>query len=115
MADLAARVAEVQRAGGSTEAEAASTATDLDALVHGVNATDAGSGSGGRRYPRRVPWRTLDEKFSDRPLIDARLRGTIGQTYRKLGRYERAEPQLEQALEIRERVLGDDHPRTSTP
>ena len=41
----------------------------------------------------------------DQPVIDARLRGTIGETYRKLGRYERAEPQLEVALATRKRVL----------
>ena len=52
------------------------------------------------------------EKFGDQPLIDARLRGTIGDTYRRLGRYERAEPQLEAALETRKRVLGDEHPDT---
>ena len=51
----------------------------------------------------------LEEKFGDQPLIDARLRGTIGVTYERLGRYERAEPQLDRALEIRKRVLGGDH------
>jgi tetratricopeptide (TPR) repeat protein len=55
---------------------------------------------------------TIEEQFGDRPLIDARLRRTIGDTYERLGLLERAEVQLEKALRIHERVLGNDHPET---
>ena len=37
---------------------------------------------------------------------------TIGEAYLGLGLYRAAEPHLEEAVQIRRRVLGDDHPST---
>ncbi len=56
--------------------------------------------------------KTIGEKFKDKPLIEARLRHTIGETYRALGAHTDAELHLRAALEIRRRVLGDEHPQT---
>jgi len=109
--DLSNRVAEAHRAGGSSDPQAASAVSELEALVRGVNATDLAL----RLVDEDILGRavaTLDEKFGDRPLIDARLRETIGWTYVDLGRYERAEPQLKAALATRKRVLGDEHQQT---
>ncbi len=50
--------------------------------------------------------------FSDEPEIAAFLRRTIGRTYYRLGLYEDARGQLEEALEIRTSVLGEEHPDT---
>jgi len=111
MDDLSDRVAEAHRAGGSSEAQVASSLSTLDALVRGVNATDLALGLVDEDILGRAV-ATLDEKFGDQSVIDARLRRTIGETYRKLGRYERAETQLEAALATCKRVLGDDHPDT---
>jgi hypothetical protein len=91
----------------------ASALASLEALVRGVNTTDLALGMVEEDILGRAV-ETLEEKFGDQPLIDARLRGTIGETYRRLGRYERAEPQLEADLETQKRVLGDDHPYTLT-
>jgi non-specific serine/threonine protein kinase/serine/threonine-protein kinase len=54
----------------------------------------------------------IDEGLSDQPELQARLMTTMGTVYRKLGLWSQAEPLLEQALETRKRVLGDDHPDT---
>ena len=38
----------------------------------------------------------------------------LGEIYRSHGRYAAAEPLLTRALEVRRRVLGDEHPDTLT-
>jgi len=56
--------------------------------------------------------KTLSKKFNDRPLVAARLHGTIGRTYTGLGVYPSAETHVRDALTIRQRVLGGEHPDT---
>jgi tetratricopeptide (TPR) repeat protein len=51
-------------------------------------------------------------KFDKQPLVEASIRQTIGMTYRDLGLYPEAQPQLETALSLRRRLLGEDHPDT---
>jgi non-specific serine/threonine protein kinase/serine/threonine-protein kinase len=50
---------------------------------------------------------TLGEKFRDQPLIEARLRLTVGNTYEALGEYGAAVEQLRRAVEIRREQLGE--------
>ncbi|MBL8823665.1 MAG: serine/threonine protein kinase [Planctomycetia bacterium] len=54
----------------------------------------------------------IDGKFEKQPRIEAAIRMTIGYTYHALSNYAAALPQLERAMEIRRRVLGDEHPDT---
>ncbi|MCH8852578.1 MAG: tetratricopeptide repeat protein, partial [Planctomycetes bacterium] len=54
----------------------------------------------------------IAEKFADQPLIEARLRGTIGRAYLSLGHYTEAEPHARAAMEICRRLLGKEHPDT---
>ena len=54
----------------------------------------------------------IQGKFRDQPLVEASIRETIGGTYEDLGLYPEAQAQLERALELRRRVLGDDHADT---
>ena len=51
-------------------------------------------------------------KFEQQPEIEAAIRMTIGDTYSKLGDYSAAQPHLERALEIRRRILGEEHADT---
>ena len=51
---------------------------------------------------------SLGEQFADQPLIEARLRGTIGETYEGLGLYNEAEPHLRRALEIQTELQPED-------
>ena len=48
-------------------------------------------------------------KFNDQPLLEASIRETIGTTQEDLGLYPEAISQLERALELRRRMLGDEH------
>jgi len=111
MEDLKRRVGKASRARGLSEAEAEAVVKSFDEAMRGVNATDAAL----RLIDEEILARAvekLEEEFAEQPLIDARLRGTIGVTYRRLGLYAAAEPELERALEIRRRALGDEHPGT---
>ena len=64
---------------------------------------------------REVLDETSDRVGTDltgQPEVEATIRSVLGNTYRELGEYEPAEPHVRTALEIRRRVLGDDHPDT---
>ncbi|MCH7945414.1 MAG: tetratricopeptide repeat protein, partial [Armatimonadetes bacterium] len=54
----------------------------------------------------------IGEKFADRPLIEARLRHTIGWTYVGLGLYDKAQGYLADAAALYRREKGPRHPRT---
>jgi tetratricopeptide (TPR) repeat protein/predicted Ser/Thr protein kinase len=50
--------------------------------------------------------------FDKQPLVEASIRKTIGNTYLDLGIFPEAERQIERSLELRRRLLGEDHPDT---
>ncbi len=52
--------------------------------------------------------KTLGEKYKDQPLVEARLRYTLGKTYSALGESEKAEEQLRRALDIRRENRGEE-------
>jgi serine/threonine protein kinase len=56
----------------------------------------------------------IEGKFSQQPEVEAAIRDTVGQTYTDLGLYPEATKQLQQALDLRRRVLGPEHPDTLT-
>jgi serine/threonine protein kinase/Tfp pilus assembly protein PilF len=53
---------------------------------------------------------SLGEEFADQPLIEARLRATIGETYEALGLYNEAEPHLQRALSIQTELRQEERP-----
>jgi len=50
-------------------------------------------------------------KFDRQPEVEAAIRDTIGKTYTSLGLYPEARKQLEQALDLRRKVLGAENPQ----
>ena len=54
----------------------------------------------------------IQGKFDGQPAVEASIRQTIGNAYFDLGVYPEAQRQFERALEMRRRVLGQDHPDT---
>jgi eukaryotic-like serine/threonine-protein kinase len=51
-------------------------------------------------------------KFDRQPEVEAVIRDTMGQTYIGLGQFPEARKQLERALDVERRVLGDENPKT---
>jgi len=54
----------------------------------------------------------LGEKFGGQPLVEARLRNTVGHTYAQLGEFDTAESHLRRAFEIRRNHLGKERLET---
>ncbi len=54
----------------------------------------------------------IEGRFAARPLVEASIRHTIGNTYRELGLYPEAQQQLEQTLGLRRAALGETNPLT---
>ncbi len=55
---------------------------------------------------------TLPERFADRPMIEARLRHVIANSFRALGRLPEADEHLTRVHEMRRATLGDEHGET---
>ena len=51
-------------------------------------------------------------KFGNQPLVEASIRQTMGDTYKELGLYPEAQRQLDRALQLRRRLLGERNPDT---
>jgi len=56
--------------------------------------------------------KTISEKFTNNPLVEARLRSTIGKSYFGLGLYDEAERHLPVAVEMYRRLLSEEHVET---
>lgn len=54
----------------------------------------------------------VDDRFPDEPLVEAEIRSTIGDTYRRLGELDQAETHLQRAYDLHLAELGLDHERT---
>lgn len=51
----------------------------------------------------------LEKEFADQPLVKADIMTAIGSAYHSLGNFEKAEPHLRGALDLRRRELGPEH------
>jgi len=54
----------------------------------------------------------LDNKFADRPLVEASIRWTLAATYRELGESQKAEQHILHAIRIYQQYYGQGHPTT---
>jgi serine/threonine protein kinase len=54
----------------------------------------------------------IEGKFNQQPEVEASIRTTVGRSYESLGVYPEARKQLERALELRRRALGNENPQT---
>lgn len=104
-----------------TEAHAAREARDEAERVTTFLSEMLESASPGEPGPATTVRQLLDRAaesvgtdLADRPLVEARLRHTIGRAYQSLGLYDDAERHQTAALHIRERALGVNHPDTLT-
>jgi tetratricopeptide (TPR) repeat protein len=54
----------------------------------------------------------IEGRFANQPLVEAAIRDTLGRTYLSLGEYGKAEQDHQRSRELRQRVLGAEHPAT---
>lgn len=109
--DLKARVVETRRNRHSSDREIDAAEASFTAAVEGINRASLAQ----RLIDEEILGRavkTIEAQFKEQPLIDARLRDSIGETYAALGLYTAAEEQLQRAMETRRSLLGDENPET---
>lgn len=97
------------------EREAATSEQVIEFLVDLFEVSSPGEARGNAVTAREILDRgvaRISGELEDQPLTQARLIETMGSVYTKLGLYESALPLLNQALETRRRVMGDEDPET---
>ncbi|HSM14068.1 MAG TPA: serine/threonine-protein kinase [Thermoanaerobaculia bacterium] len=115
VAGIAARSLEAERANREAEAALraqAETQQVVDFLVDLFRVSDPGTARGETITARELLDRgatDIRQQLADQPLTRARLLDTIGVVYRQLDLPQPAKPLLEEALALRERLLGPDH------
>ncbi|MFC1766021.1 tetratricopeptide repeat protein [Planctomycetota bacterium] len=106
-----AEQARAEEAATRTEAQAV---TDflMNDLLASVHPEKAKSQEVTVRYILEAASGNLERKFENRPLVEAKIRQTLGLTYQKMGDHEAAEQHLQRSLQIRRTQLGEDNPST---
>ncbi len=64
------------------------------------------------RYLLDAASESLEGQFDDRPLVEASIRLTLGDTYLGLGLFDEAVRHLRQTCRLRTEKLGEEHPET---
>jgi tetratricopeptide (TPR) repeat protein len=107
----AAYLANKQRERAQVEAKTSGQVSEF--LVDLFRVSDPSQAKGNIITAREVLDKGVDKvrkELSDQPEIQATLMSTMGNVYRNLGLYEQSSPLLEKAVELREKVLGVNHP-----
>jgi eukaryotic-like serine/threonine-protein kinase len=106
------KVAETERVAAMIARDEAERVTAfLTTMLESAAPEEAGPGTTVRQVLDRAA-ENLGAELRERPLVEARLRHTIGNTYRSLGMHDEADRHLHSALDIRRRELGPEHPDT---
>ncbi|TVQ51545.1 MAG: serine/threonine protein kinase, partial [Phycisphaerales bacterium] len=98
---------------GMDEEQIAEALADLESSLTGVNFTNVALAMLDENIFERALI-AIDEQFTDQPEVRARLFQTIASTLREIGLLDRATAPQVEALDLRRRVLGDEHPDTLT-
>ncbi len=109
--DLLEHSRQAALAAGRSDAAADAQAAELEQRLTGLNFTDFALHTLERSILERAT-RAIDEQFARQPLMRAALLHTLAETMRSLGLLERALAPQSEALAIRRRILGDEHPDT---
>ncbi len=111
--------AEEQRKRADQEATAARAVIDF--LQNDLLAQASASNQSSKPDPELKVRTALDRaaasvhgKFEKQPELEAAIQDTIGRTYYQLGLYTEARKQLERALDLYRRTLGEENPKTLT-
>jgi tetratricopeptide (TPR) repeat protein len=98
------------------EAETQAVLDFVEGKVFAAARPEGQAGGQGREVPLRraieVALSSLDKSFRDQPLIEARLRMTLGASFQYLGEAKIAAEQYQTARTLYTKHLGSDHPDT---
>ena len=100
-----------ERDRANREAESAKQVSEF--LVSLFRVSDPSEARGNTITAREILNRAsarIANELQDQPLVQARMMSTIGNVDRSLGLVKEAVPLLEEALRIREKILGPNHP-----
>ena len=111
LSDLREQVTQAGTARGGTETQVARALASFDEAMIDVNLTNTGLRLIDEQMLARAAARIEEEQEKDL-VIAGRLYHTIGETYERLGLYDRAEEQLLRAVDVRREALGDEHENT---
>jgi eukaryotic-like serine/threonine-protein kinase len=120
-AHRAERVAEEQRRRADQEAATSKAVSDFLQNDLLAQASAANQSPGAKPDPDLKVRTALDRaaaripgRFDRQPELEAAIRDTIGKTYYQLGLFPEARKQLERALDLYRRTLGEESPKTLT-
>lgn len=111
MADVRARFLAATEKAGIPADEREVMRVRFAADLSRVNATDAAAAMIDRTILQPAV-ATIDAAFKEQPRVDASLRQALADLYRTIGLYDAASPLQHEALTIRLRLLGEEHPLT---
>ncbi len=109
--DIEAQVDQALLKAGLTESDRNAQQTAFTKQWRHVNATDAARNliDNTILQPAAI---AIDTQFKDQPNVDATLRQVLADRYRQMGLHDASLKQQVRALDIRRRLLGNDHPDT---
>jgi serine/threonine protein kinase/Tfp pilus assembly protein PilF len=118
----AAALAQEEQAKHDAEAEAAKANQVVDFLIGTFQTSDPLGLNGLSFYIPKSTGESLtakeilergaakcEKEFANQPEVRAKILDAIGNVYRSLGEYDKAEPLLKEALAVRNERLGEDH------
>jgi len=111
--DILKSAEEALRTAGADDASVAASITDLDERLASVNFTDLALHALEANIFKRTA-QAIEKQFKTQPLVRARLLQTLAETSNGLGLLDLTMTYQTAALDIRKRILGDEHPDTLT-
>lgn len=109
--DLRRRIKSALESTGMTRDEIQKALASFDEPLSHVNRAEFGSGLL-HEHILSCASDMISRQLTDQPVVEARLRFTLGNVYVQLGDYDRAEPHLTEAMELWLRELGEGHELT---
>jgi len=111
--DILRMAGKANRAPADGERGTTSDTGDLEERIAGVNFTDVALHSLEENILKRSA-QAINEQFKEQPKIRARLFQTLAETSAELGLLQSAMTYETEALDLRRRILGEEHPATLT-
>lgn len=107
----AIRATRAERTARTSLAEVEATVSFLDSMLAAADPGEMGRDVTVRAVLDQSA-QNIEAEFAERPLVASRLHSTIGRTYMALGEYGTGVTHVRDALDLRLRELGPDHPDT---